>query len=97
MSERIALVLDEARALIADGHWCKGRNENHGSYCLLGAIKKAATGDPYGNNVLQELASKCVRKQLHPISALTLFNDKHTYEEVDALLAKAAAEARKSA
>lgn len=93
MSQRIADTLEQARDLMKNGHWTKGRNYDKGSYCMLGALRMAATGDPYGASLVSLKAIDHVRKYITPYY-VSYFNDTHTWEEVDALLARAAEAAR---
>jgi hypothetical protein len=74
-------ILIKSADLIETGGWIRGEFEKGNKHCLVGAICKIATGDPYSSNSNAQKAYECISKYLASKNilphgtGLTYYND----------------------
>lgn len=81
-------VLREARDIIASGHWTKGAFmrcvEDEVTYCLIGAVRKAATSNAFGGDPLAlDFVSEAVPERF--CGDIAYFNDNRMTQQADVL------------
>ena len=95
-------IVKDARDLIKDErNWIKGKYEGQNSYCMLGAIRKAAAGDPYIQpsgphfdvyfRALDTIRKVVDGSDLYPLTDIAKFNDDKstTHKDVIRVMNKA--------